>query len=260
MSKVKVVTALFDIGREKLGDGRTMYQYLNWFEKTLSLKVPMVVYTEKKFRKFVEERRSPEFTKIVIQKIEEIPMYKHREKIKEVIKNPEYISRIKDNSRIECNLDLYNIIQYSKFGWLQKEILQNDKSDFYFWMDAGCSRFFGDFDFSKKWPNLENCDKNKFIIQGNVNTSLIYPSMDIENYKWENNCILVGTLFGGTGEIVSKISHEVIKILEEEMLSIGMVNNEQISLGILFKRSPELFNVYTNLNGAHLPLFKHLSN
>lgn len=259
MSKVKVITALFDIGREKLGDGRTMDQYLNWFEKTLSLKVPMVIYTEEKFRKFVEERRDLEFTKIVIQKLEEISMYKHRNRINEIIKNPDYLSKIRDNSRIECNLDLYNVIQYSKFGWLEEEILQGDDSDFYFWMDAGCSRFFGDFDLSLNWPNLENLEGNKFIIQGNVNTSLIYPSMDIENYKWDNNCILVGTLFGGRGNIVRKVSIESIKILEEEMLNTGMVNNEQIALAILSKRSPDLFNVYINLSGGHLPLFKHLS-
>ena len=259
MSKVKVITALFDIGREKLGDGRTMDQYLNWFEKTLSLKVPMVIYTEEKFRKFVEERRDLEFTKIVIQRLEEIPMYKHRNRMNEIIKNPYYLSKIRDNSRIECNLDLYNVIQYSKFGWLEEEILRGEDSDFYFWMDAGCSRFFGDFDIFLNWPNLEILDEDKFIIQGNVNTSLIYPSMDIENYKWDNNCILVGTLFGGRGDIVRKISIESIKILEEEMLNIGMVNNEQIALAILFKRSPDLFNVYINLSGGHLPLFNHLS-
>lgn len=259
MSGVKVITALFDIGRERLGDGRTMDQYLNWFERTLSLQVPMVIYTEEKFKEFVEKRRDLAFTKIVIQKLEEIPMYKHRERINEIIKNPDYLAKIKDNSRIECNLDLYNVIQYSKFGWLEKEISQGDDSDSYFWMDAGCSRFFDDFNLSLKWPNLQNQEINKFIIQGNINTSSIYPSMDIEKYKWDNNCILVGTLFGGNGKIVSKISYEVIKILEEEMLKQEMVNNEQIALAILFKRNPDLFSVYINLTGGHLPLFKHLS-
>lgn len=260
MRGVNVITALFDIGREKLGDGRSMDQYLVWFEETLKLKVPMVIYTEEKFKSFIEERRDPEFTKIRIQSLDEIPMYKHRESISKILNDEVYRSKIKDNNRIECNLDLYNIIQYSKFGWLQKEIKSGSESDFYFWMDAGCSRFFSDFDLSLDWPNFNKLDQEKFIIQGNVNTQKIYPSMDIEEYKWDNNCILVGTLFGGNGSIVSKISDLAIEIFEREMLDLNMVNNEQISLAILFKRNPELFNVHIDLTGNHLPLFKHLSN
>ena len=260
MNGVNVVTALFDIGRENLGDGRSMDQYLNWFEKTLQLKVPMIIYTEEKFKNFVEERRTHKDTELRIQNLEEIPMYKHREAINKIITNYDYLSRIKDNSRIECNLDLYNVIQYSKFGWLNEAMVSGSDSDFYFWMDAGCSRFFSDFDLYLDWPNLANLNTEKFIIQGNINTEKIYPSMDIEEYKWDNNCILVGTLFGGNKKIVSRISDLVTKILEDEMLKLNMVNNEQIALGILFKRSPELFEIYLNPNGGHLPIFKHLSN
>jgi len=260
MRGVNIITALFDIGREKLGDGRSMDQYLVWFEKTLQLKVPMIIYTEEKFKRFIEERRNPENTEIRIQHLEEIPMYKHRESINKILNDSEYRSKIKDNSRIECNLDLYNIIQYSKFGWLQKEIKSGSASDFYFWMDAGCSRFFSDFDLSLDWPSLDKLDTEKFIIQGNINTQRIYNSMDTEEYKWDNNCILVGTLFGGIGSVVSRVSDLVIDILEKEMLELNTINNEQIALAIIFKRNPELFNVHIDLAGDHLPLFKHLSN
>jgi hypothetical protein len=187
-------------------------------------------------------------------------MYKHKESINKILNDPEYLSKIKDNSRIECNLDLYNIIQYSKFGWLKKEIESGSESDFYFWMDAGCSRFFSDFDLSLDWPNLDKLDDEKFIIQGNINTQRIYPSMDTEEYKWDNNCILVGTLFGGIGSAVSRVSDLVVDILEKEMIELNMINNEQIALAILFKRNPELFNIHIDLAGDHLPLFKHLSN
>jgi len=258
MSRIKAITALFDIGRENLGDGRSMDQYLTWFEKTLKLKVPMIIYTEEKFKKFIEERRDPKYTKIVIQRLDEIPMYKHRYRMNEIINNPSYISKIKDPSRIECNLDLYNIIQYSKFGWLEREINLGPNDDFYFWIDAGCSRFFNGFNLDLDWPNPDKPIDDKFMIQGNVNTMKILPDMDIDTYKWDNNCILVGTLFGGRGDTIFEVSREVIKILEEEMLDMNMVNNEQIALGILYKRRPDLFSVYINLNGGHLPLFKHL--
>ncbi|NCX06230.1 MAG: hypothetical protein EBW68_10700, partial [Actinobacteria bacterium] len=52
MRGIKVIT---DIGRENLGDGRSMEQYLEWFKETLRLKVHMIIYTEEKFKKFIEE-------------------------------------------------------------------------------------------------------------------------------------------------------------------------------------------------------------
>ena len=39
----------------------------------------------------------------------------------------------------------------------------------------------------------------------------------------------------------------------------NIVNNEQIILGYLFKKNPELFNVFIKLNDQHLPFFKELS-
>jgi len=256
---VKVITALFDIGRDKSGDGRTMDQYLEWFEKTLRLKTRIVVYTEESIKKAIENKIDQDLVEFKIQRLEEIPMYYTKEKIGDIISNPEYKSKILDNSRIECNLDLYNVIQYSKFGWLEKEIEIGDTNDFYFWMDAGCSRFFSDFDTSLNWPDPNKLDSDKFIIQGNFNTESIYSSMDIDEYKWDNNCILVGTLFGGCGTVVSKVSKMILSIFEDEMMNQKMVNNEQIALGILYKRNPDLFKVHIDLNGGHLPLFKYLA-
>ena len=258
-NKANIVTALFDIGRDKMGDGRSIEQYLEWFSRTLEINSPMVIYTEEKFRKFVEQRRDPNITEIIVQDLKEIPAYKYRNRIAEIIKDPAYLSRIKDNGRIECKLDLYNVIQYSKFGWLKSAIEKGDPNEFYLWMDAGCSRFFGNFDTSKKWPIIKNFHKDKLLIQGNVNTNSIYPGMVPELYKWESDCILVGTLFGGYGDTVLKISDMVMEIMESDMLEDNTVNNEQIALGMLYKRIPSLFSVYVNLNGEHLPLFNELS-
>lgn len=257
--RVKIITALFDIGRENSGDGRSIEQYLEWFSKTLEINSSMVIYTEEKFREFVEERRDPNSTDIIIQNLEDAPAYVYRERIAEIIKDPNYISRIKDKDRIECKLDLYNVIQYSKFGWLSDSIKKGLSDDYYFWMDAGCSRFFGDFDLKEEWPILERLPGDRFIIQGNYNTSNIYPNMDVSSYIWESDCILVGTLFGGRGDVVSNVSKKVNEIMERDMLEKMNINNEQIALGILYKREPSIFSVHIDLNGGHLPLFKELA-
>lgn len=260
MTNTTLITALFDIGREKNGDGRTIDEYLKWFDKTLSLNVPMVIFIQEKFKDFVLSRRNLNQTKIIIQPLNKIPYYNFKQNIEKIIFSDEYKHKIKDPSRIECNLSLYNIIQYSKFDWLEIAADNNYfNTDNYFWMDAGCSRFFDGVDTKNAWPTNSKliCD-NKMTIQGNVNTKKYYnnwPGND--EYIWDNNCILVGTLFGGNKTICKKMN-SLVKNLFEEYLKKNCVNNEQIILGILLKQYPELFNVYIELNGKHLPLFKAL--
>lgn len=254
---INLTTALFDINREKNGDGRTIDQYLDWFSETLKLKCDLTIFTENKFLDFILERRKESNTKIICGSLEDIPYYHLKDKIDLILKDPEYRRKISDPNRIECNLSLYNIIQYSKFKWIEKSIEIQDSFKYYFWIDAGCSRFFKNFP-EEIYPIEENIFHGKFNIQGNSNTDIIYPSMDIEKYKFENNCILVGTFFGGDRKIVKTLSEEVEKIFTLEMIEEGMVNNEQIALGILYKRKPEIFKVYKDLDGSHLPFFNYI--
>jgi hypothetical protein len=57
---------------------------------------------------------------------------------------------------------------------------------------------------------------------------------------------------------MNEVSSEIEKILTLDMIEDNMINNEQIALAILLKRNPNLFNVYRELNGDHLPFFNHL--
>ena len=253
-----VITALYDIGRDKNGDGRTIEQYLNWFAKTLQLNVPMVVYTEEKFKDFVCKTKHNNL-KVIVKPLSEIPYYKYNDKILSILNDKEYRSKIVDPNRVECNLSLYNIIQYSKFEWITEAIQEKYfNTDYYFWMDAGCSRFFQDVKPHNVWPSNYNLlAKDKFNIQGNSNT-LHYRISDIENYIWDSNCILVGTLFGGSKDVCINMAN-MVKMHFELYLNNNIINNEQIILGYIFKKNPELFNVFIKLNGQHLPFFKELA-
>lgn len=42
-----LVTAFFDINREKNGDGRKIEEYLEWIKKTLQLNCNLFIITEK---------------------------------------------------------------------------------------------------------------------------------------------------------------------------------------------------------------------
>jgi hypothetical protein len=256
--RVRIITALFDIKRDSLGDGRKIDEYLIWFKETLKIKCNMTIYTEERFKSFVEENRSSEYeTDIIIQKLEEVPFYRWRDKIQEVLNSDYFKSKMKDLSRIECYLPEYNIIQYSKFGWL-KEAVEKNEDDYFFWMDAGCSRFFGNFNSEKKWPDEKRLLKNKIIIQGNSNYLNNFNNMLPDEYIWDNNSMLVGTLFGGDGGSI-KILYNEINNLFDEYFNQCCVNNEQFLLAILAKKNINLFDIRSLINGHHLPLFNLLS-
>lgn len=253
-----IVTALFDINREKSGDGRKIQDYLEWFSKTLQLKCDFVVFTEDRFVDFVNTQRagSDYKTRIIVQKLDQVPFYKEIENIRTTISSREYKERMMDTSRIECFLPEYNVIQYSKFGWLS-HVCQKFEYDNYIWMDAGCSRFFGSFDLKSNWPDGSKFLPGKLTIQGNQNFVNSFGEMVPDEYIWNNNCMLVGTLFGGDKSVILKVMTEIEKIYIR-YLEQGCVNNEQIPLAILAKENNELFNIIVRLDWTHLPIFQIL--
>ena len=188
MSKVTFVSALFNIDRV---DGRKWDEYLKWFDITLKLKVPMVLFVTEDLVKFVRERRVDDQTEIIIQDIDEIPYYYLKDSIQEILDSDQYKEDISDPERIECKQAMYSVIQYSKFPWLIKASEVNPfGSDYFFWLDAGASRFFEGYDLSQEYPSKEARESlegmgESFLVQmnteyykdlANAKTCLLYTS------------------------------------------------------------------------------------
>jgi len=264
MSKVTFVSALFDIDRV---DGRKWDNYLKWFDITLKLKVPMVLFITNDLVEFVEERREDIPTDIIVQTVEDIPYYGLKDRIQEILDSDRYKEDISDPDRIECQQAMYSVIQYSKFPWLEKAIDKNPyESEFFFWIDAGASRFFEGYDLSQEYPSedaLVSLDDmgERFLVQMNCD---YYPDLyDADvltlDYLYDNRSYVLGSMFGGHKNAILKISDMVDSILNEEMIKNNNINNEQIALGYLVKKYPDDFAVYQRTNGKHMDIFKELS-
>lgn len=252
-----IVTGLFDITREKM-DGRNWSDYLKWFEQTLSLNSPMVIFVENKLKNFVLEKRKDKKTKIICQNLNKLEYYKYKEKMDEVLASPEYQTKIKDPNRIECKYSEYSIIQYSKFSWMKHAAKNNYFDDSYFiWMDAGLSRFFGPLDTSRPYPseNIENILKsqsNKIMIQTFISfyPDLFYANTLSKDYLLDNRSYVMGGMFSGDQAAIYNL-YDLVKKTFKEMLKDNIVNNEQIVLGYLFKQNPELFLHFKNDASKH---------
>jgi hypothetical protein len=254
---VTLVTSLYDIGRSKL-DGRTWNEYLEWFSKTLKLKSPMVVFVDKSLVEFVKENRNGISTKIIEEPIEKIPYYYLKDKMDTVIESEDYKTKIFDSNRIECKSSLYNIIQYSKFGWLDRASDENYfNSEYFLWVDAGLSRFFYDINLNNPYPG-ENAKQSLMDIKDSILIQVFlsyYPDLVnskelSKDYLKDNRSYIMGGMFGAGRESIKKFRSIIDNILEE-MLSENLINNEQIALGYLYKKYPDLFVEFFNESHLH---------
>jgi len=251
-----IVTALYDIGREKI-DGRSMEKYFEWFSKTLLFNCPMVIYCDESLNSFVKKNRPGHLlTKIINQKLEEIPYFYLKDKIDNIISSADYKKKIKDPERIECKTSLYSIIQYSKFPWVLYAAEQNFfNSDYFFWLDAGASRFVPDVEIStsdfpgNRFSNQIKNHSGKSLFQMYVAS---YPDLAFhdgelpQDYLFDNRSFVWGGMFGVDIEGIKKVNLLIEDLLTKDMIKNNNINNEQIAIGYLLKKFPEDFILLKN--------------
>jgi hypothetical protein len=267
-NKFCLVTSLFNINRETMlgNDGRSWGDYLEWFGKTLQIKAPMIIFVEEDLIDFIIERRQYP-TKIITHSVDEIPYYFLKEEIQDILDSPEYQEKIDAPERIECKHSMYSVVQYSKFKWLEQAIELNPfSSKYFFWIDAGASRHFIDFDVNIEFPSEQTISAldesgSKFLLQLNMEYYKDIASAEklSDNYLLDARAITCGSFFGGEWKAVLEVSKKIDDILIHKMIGMGFVNNEQIALAYLLKNNPDLFIEYRRYNGNHMDIFRELS-
>ena len=225
---VTIVTALFNIEREGM-DGRDWDEYLKWFMVTLQLKCPMTVFVSEDLVDFVKEKRGKLPTEIIMQDVEEMPYYHLKDQIQEILDSPEYKEKMADPGRIECKHAMYSVIQYSKFQWIKQAIESaSHGSDYYFWLDAGGSRFFEGYDLNKPYPSdtamesLEGMGES-YLVQMNCDYYKdLYEADKLSlDYLWDNRSYVLGSMFGGHKNAVPKVCDMVEDIFLNEKIKKG---------------------------------------
>ena len=265
MNDVTIVSALFNIHREGM-DGRKWEDYLRWFDIFLKLKCSMVLFVTKDVQDFIEERRLTVPTTVIIQEIEEIPYYYLKDDMDKIIESEDYQKKISDPDRIECQHSMHPIINFSKFEWLKQAADENPyNSKYFFWMDAGSSRFFEGYDTSLDYPSPNAVEalnemEDSFLIQMNMEFYKDLAEADelSEEYLLDNRSYILGSMFGGGLKSIEKISEYMKDVLENLMVKKGIVNNEQIAFGYLVKKYPDDFAVFERYTGKHMELFTEL--
>jgi len=266
MTSITLVSAFFDISRETKGDGRRLEEYMEWIKHTLQLNCNLYIITEPRFIDFMQSARTSKYhykTVFKADKLENAMYYKYLPRMREIIESPEYKAKIMHPDRVECKLPEYNVIQYSKFGWLLDAIRENPfKSNYFFWMDIGISRFFENMDLSVEYPRSHIIDKlllpeceDKFIIQ--QRHDLLKFPID-NNFIWRSDNLVKGGIFGGSIQVIYNISEKLEKVFNDVMLENNCVNNEQLGLAIVWNNNKELFHLIPDNLMKHIDILKFI--
>lgn len=258
---ITLVTALYNINRDKDGDGRSFEEYLSWFKKTLEIKSPMVIFIEEELKDFVQSCRKNLPTKIIIQSLQDVPYYFLNDKIQNILDDDQYKFKIGSPQRVECNMSLYNVIIYSKFPWIKEVVLDNPfNTEYFMWIDAGLSRFFDQhgIDLCNKYPS-ENAEKSLLEVKDNIliQTSMSYypdlvnATICTEEYFWDARTWIMAGLWGGGSNIILKFCDMMDDILKEKMIKNNVINNEQNAMAYLYKNNEDMFIAFENYSYMH---------
>jgi len=170
IKKTAIVTAIFDIGRDKWDNFTMSYHtYLWWMRNLLYLDTNLIIYTEEKFKNDILNYRKEvdpklEKTILIIQPLESIEGYKtFYEPLNNLMTSDEFKRDVQFDVP-EMNKPLYNVVMFAKLFYILDSARKNlFDADLYVWADAGVIRN-DQPEKNVKWPDIQKInelDNNK---------------------------------------------------------------------------------------------------
>jgi hypothetical protein len=140
MNKITLVTGLWNIKRDELGEGwsRSFQHYLDKFDQLFKVDNPMIIFGDSDLESFVFERRNRSNT-MFISRSQDWFKNEFYDKIQTIRNNPEWYNQAGWLSQsTQARLEMYNPLVMSKVFLLNDaKIMDPFDSDMMFWIDAG---------------------------------------------------------------------------------------------------------------------------
>lgn len=264
MQKTTLITAFFDIGREKFkAIPRSSNKYHEYFKFWARLKNNLIVYTDKTNYKIVKSIRS-EFglekktTIIVIDNIYDInPQL--RKRLNE-IENDKYFKNFRKNENATSNSGDYNYLMLLKSWFVQDAVFRNLTETNVAWIDYGFNHggkvFVNPNDFDFEWSPT-HIDKINLYYLDKIDKRPVF-----EIVKRLEDCIM-GPLILMPSEMTKKfyeMNLESMQILN----SLGLMDDDQLIMLFSQRRHPTYFKIIksnwflgiSHFNGKHLTIKK----
>jgi len=147
---------------------------------------------------------------------------------------------------------LYSIVNHAKMVWISEAIaLDPFHTKTFFWIDAGFSRFLRKEHYSRPFPSTWTA-LNMLISSNRAFVSVARASYEDLNLSRElqltdvvgtNKNFVRGNFWGGHCDAVRKLAAQTLAIFFD-MLSRDMIDNEQVSLFLAYRKQPELVSLH----------------
>jgi len=250
IKKTAIVTAIFDIGRDKWDNFTMSYHtYLWWMRNLLYLDTNLIIYTEEKFRTDILNYRKEvdpnlEKTILIIQPLESIEGYKtFFEPLNNLMNSEEFKKNIQFNVP-EMTKPLYNVVMFAKLFYILDAAKKNlFDADLYAWADAGVIRNDRP-EKNIKWPDIQKINE----LDNNKVTFFChhpYVRVGADRYK-EHALSQMRYIQGGAVFVPKRCIEDVCELFKETALdcvSKGFVGSDEKIFDFVYLTQKENYNL-----------------
>ena len=270
MSKVTIVTGLWDIGRNNLSNdwARSMDHYLNKFDELLKIKENMIIFGDENLQKFVMERRDNSNTQFILRNLDWFKNNDYFELIQKVRNSDEWLNQtgwLRDST--QAKLEYYNPLVMSKMFLLNDaRIMDKFESEYMFWLDAGITNTVhpGYFTHDKVLEKINNhVDKFSFVSFPYEGATEIHGfNLEQLNKYADNKVVLVsrGGFFGGPKNTIEEINGIYYHLLIDTLSNSLMGTEESIFSIITYKHAKLIDYFEIEYNGLIGKFFEDLKD
>lgn len=263
MSKITLVTGLWNLGRDKLNEGwsRSYQHYLDKFKQLLQVEENLIIFGDEELKKFVDENRQPENTQFIVRDLEWFKTNDYYSLIQTIRNNPNWYSQsgwLPESA--QAKLELYNPLVMSKMFLLHDaKILDKFDSSHLFWIDAGITNtvHIGYFTHDNVLDRISKFNKFNFICfpyDGKVEIHGFEYNKICQYSNQEVDMVARGGFFGGGKDSISDLNSLYYSLMNDT-LSQGYMGTEESLFTILTYRHPDLINYYEIENNGLLGTF-----
>jgi hypothetical protein len=245
-----IVTAIFDIGRDKWDNFTMSYHtYLWWMRNLLYLDTNLIIYTEEKFKNDILNYRKEvdpklEKTIIVIQPLEDIEGYKtFYEPLNNLMSGDDFKNSVQFDVP-EMNKPLYNVVMFAKLFYILDSSRKNFfNSDLYVWADAGVIRN----DRPKmnlKWPDIQKINE---LDNNKVTFFCHHPYVRIDSDFYKDHALSqMRFIQGGAVFVPKKCVEDICELFKKtalDCISKGFVGSDEKIFDFAYLTNPNNFNL-----------------
>lgn len=250
IKKTAIVTAIFDIGRDKWDNFTMSYHtYLWWMRNLLYLDTDLIIYTEEKFKNDILKYRKevdPTLKKtiLVIQPLESIEGYKtFFEPLSKLMESDQFKKEIQFNVP-EMTKPLYNVVMFAKLFYILDAHKKNlFDADLYVWADAGVIRNDNP-EINLKWPDIQKINE---LDNNKVTFFCHHPYVRVGSDQYKFHALSqMRYIQGGAVFVPRKCVEEICELFKKTALnciSNGYVGSDEKIFDFTYLTNPENYNL-----------------